>query len=382
LARDGLNKAPSEGKEDLMKKNRSPLEIMIGPGIVIVLVLVGIGAWLFYRQPLGPALESSKIRSPATTGLPAPASAQQVTSAPVAAELPDAATTPESTPEPTDAPVAAAATSVPQAVCGETEVWNILVLGSDAADLYYPQGSDLTRAMRVDFPNKTVSIFAFSRDLWVDASSLGLHDPDINFTKLGMVFYEARRRSTATDSQDSMQDGVNAIAEVLGANFDLSFDHYIGLDLDKFPAMIDTVGGVPINIPVALTDPKSGISFRAGQQTLDGEQAATYARAYLGSDLNRIERNDLLLEALRQKMLDPSVWIRVPRLFIQFRRAINSDFSLEQVNHLVCLLREIEEEAIVQEGVLEEWTTPGPEDSLLWDEAQLFGRLEELGMIP
>jgi LCP family protein required for cell wall assembly len=372
-----------------MKKERSKLEVMIGPGLAILLVLVGVGVYYLYRQPLGPALEDPKLSAPVMTEMSVPT--QEIASVPEATDLPEAATMPEATdlPEPTSAPTtmpvqpaSVAPTTVPRVVCGESGVWNILVLGSDAADLYYPEGSDLTRVMRVDFPNKKVSIFAFTRDLWVDASGLGFQDPDITFTRLGMVFYEARRRSPATDPQDSMQDGLNAIAQTLTANFGLSFDHYIALDLDKFPAMIDTVGGVPINIPEQLRDPKSGMVFRVGQQTLDGEQAATYARAYLGSDLNRIVRNDILLEALRQKLLDPTVWIRVPRLFIQFRHSINSDFSLEQVNHLVCLLKEAETDRILQDGVKEEWTTPGPEGSLLWDEAKMLERLQELGMIP
>jgi polyisoprenyl-teichoic acid--peptidoglycan teichoic acid transferase len=122
--------------------------------------------------------------------------------------------------------------------------------------------------------------------------------------------------------------------------------------------------------------------FHAGQQTLDGKQTAIFARAYLDSDLNRIKRNDLLLEALRLKVLDPMIFFKVPRLFIQFRDAINTDLTLEQINNLVCLLKEVEADSIIQEGVLEEWTNPGPEGSLLWDEMKVLGRLEELGMIP
>jgi hypothetical protein len=68
---------------------------------------------------------------------------------------------------------------------------------------------------------------------------------------------------------------------------------------------------------------------------------------------------------------------------MQFREAINSDLSLEQVNHLVCLLKEVEEEGILQEGVLgrvdHAWSGGF---ALIWDEAKVLGRLEELGMVP
>jgi LCP family protein required for cell wall assembly len=388
-----------------MDKGRFKPEVMIGPAVVTVLILITIGVLIIYRQPMGPPLEVSTRGDVSATGLsvfesisqePTSAAASAGTSEPeaisaiVPTEGPETASeseatdVPEPTSPPTTAPVnpdAAASTSSVR-VCGENEVWNILVVGSDASDLWYPQGSDLTRVLRVDFPNRTISLFALSRDLWVDATSVGMQDPEITFTKLGMVFYEARKRSEGTDIQDTMQDGLNAIAQTLSVNFDLSFDHYLGIDLDKFPAMVDTVGGVPISIPTALTDPKSGMSFRAGQQTLNGEQAAIYARAFLTTDLSRIDRNEIMLEALRQKVLDPLVWIKVPRLYIQFRDAINSDLSLEEINHLVCLLKEVEGETIIQDEVLEEWVSPGPEGSLLWDKEKVFGRLEELGMIP
>ena len=98
-------------------------------------------------------------------------------------------------------------------------------------------------------------MFAFSRDLWVDTTGLGLTNPTINATKLGMVFYEARSRSTSTNVRDSMIDGTNATARMLANNFLVSSDHYLTIDLAQVPAMVDAIGGVPINIPATITDP-------------------------------------------------------------------------------------------------------------------------------
>ena len=197
-----------------------------------------------------------------------------------------------------------------------------------------------------------------------------------------MVFYEARTRSTKTDPHDAMQDGISAMAKMLATNFTLNSDHYIALDLDKFPAMIDTIGGLPINIPTGFTDPLSSMVFTAGAQTLNGLQTATYARAFLDTDLNRIPRDDLVVEALRQKLLDPAVWVKIPELFLKFKDSITTDFTPQQVTRLTCLLKEVPAESIVQDGVKAEWTSPGPEGSLLWDKSKVLNRLKELGMIP
>jgi LCP family protein required for cell wall assembly len=360
--------------------------LWIGMAAVVIIAVIAVKAVSIYRQPLGPALDTLGFSEPTPIDL------IKVTPTSAAADMSMPTPTPtigqEKSPTRTvtttgeKEPTAPTPTKSQIEICGETAKWNVLVIGSDTGDLVQPQGSDLTRVLHVDFQNKTVAIFAFSRDLWVDASNLNLANPSITNARLGMVFYEARLRSTKTDPQENAMAGINAIAKTLASNFGLESDHYIALDLDKLPTMVDTVGGVSINLPTGFTDPRSGMTFVAGEQTLNGMQTATYARAYLDTDLDRIERNNLLIMALRQKLLDPTIWVKIPELFTQFRDAVITDFSPEQVNHLACLLKEVREDAIIQEGVKAEWTMPGPEDSLLWDKPSVLNRLRELGMIP
>lgn len=269
------------------------------------------------------------------------------------------------------------------AVCGETTAWNVLVLGSDAGEQRGEKGSDLTRMLRVDFPNKQVTVYAFSRGLWVDTTGLGLTNPAIDAAKLGTVFYEARNRSTQANVKAAMVDGTNVTALMLSKNFFISTDHYLTVDLSQIPGMVDAVGGIPINIPAQTTDPWIGMVIPAGQQTLNGAQFAAYARAIPDSDFGRIQRNNLLLDALRGKLLDPSVWANIPQLYSQFSDVIATDLSPEQINHLSCLLKEVPANAIIQDQVRPEWTSPGPQkDSLLWNKTSVLNRLRELGLIP
>jgi LCP family protein required for cell wall assembly len=268
-------------------------------------------------------------------------------------------------------------------VCDESAVWNVLVLGSDAGDLRGNKGSDLTRVMRVDFPNRRVIIFAFPPDLWVDTNGLGLTNPTISATSLGTVFYEARVRSTKTNLRDVMVDGTNASARMLLNNFSISTDHYVTVDLSQIPGMVDAVGGIPINIPQTTTDPWIGTVIPAGQQTLNGAQFVAYARAIPDSDFERIQRNNLLLDALRDKLLDPNLWGRIPQFYAQFNQVIATDLSPEQINHLACLLKEVPSNSIIKDGIRQEWTSPGPKPgSLLWDKTNVFNQLKGLNLIP
>ena len=323
--------------------------------VVLAMVVTGLLAgtvWTVraYRQPIGPALASSAADTTVKTAV------QSVSSD--------------------------AVTQAQTAVCDETATWNILVLGSDADERRFEAGADLTRVLRVDFPNKKVTIYTFTRDLWVDSTGLGLTNPSIDATQLGMVFYEARSRSAQTGQRASMIDGASAMGKMLFKNFTLSNDHYVAMDLSQLPAVVDAIGGVSINVPARITDPIKGITIEPGQQVLNGNQVVAYARADPDSDFARISRNNLLVDALRQKLIDPTVWAKIPELFTKFSAVIATDISPEQVNHLACLMKEVPSTSIVQTQIKPEWTTPGPvADSLLWDKTQVLKQLKELGLI-
>ena len=266
--------------------------------------------------------------------------------------------------------------------CGETGAWNILVVGSDYAELRGQRGSDLTRMLRVDFDNNKVSSFSFPRALWVDAIGLGLTNPDINALPLGMVFYEGRKRSTQFAEIATIVDGTRFTARALSKNFSVSTDHYIAVDLNHLAEIIDNIGGLPINIPVSTTDPYIGVVIPAGQQTLSGAKTVAYARAIPDNDFGRIKRNDLIVMALLQKLLDPAVVQKIPDLYTQFKSVIATDLSLEQINHLACLFKDVPAGSITLDGVSQNWTSAGPQGSLSWNKSLILKRLKELGMIP
>ena len=349
---------------------------------ILVLGLVTFFGWLGfskYQQSQGPALNSTS--KPLFATRTPQAVAGSFTAVPPTVIAPVSVT--ETVTLTASSTLALTETAAIQAadVCGEKGVWNVLVLGSDYGELRGNRGSDLTRMLRVDFTNKTVIVYAFSRDLWVDTSGLGLTNPTVDATRLGMVYYEGRIRSPQFAEIDTVVDGMRATARMLSKNFSLTTDHYLTIDLNHLAAMIDAVGGLPVNVPNRTTDSWIGVVIQAGQQTLNGAQVVAYVRAIPDSDFGRIQRNDLLLEALRQKLLDPAVMAKIPDLYAQFRGVLATDLSLEQINNLSCLLKEAPAGSIIQDSVRPEWTSVGPLGSLLWNKNNVITRLKELGLI-
>ena len=102
-------------------------------------------------------------------------------------------------------------------------------------------------------------------------------------------------------------------------------DFYVMLDMDVVVKIIDTIGGVEINVPFHMrySDPYQDlfIDIPAGVQLLDGVNAMHFARyreADAGfraiTDFTRIEHQQQLLTALFRTMIRPSNIPRIPEL--------------------------------------------------------------------
>ena len=62
--------------------------------------------------------------------------------------------------------------------------------------------------------------------------------------------------------------------------------------------------------------------------------------------------------------------------------AVLTDFSPKRITSMVCLLNEVPQDSIIQEGVKEGWTSPYQDGGLLWDKTEVLNRLQELEIIP
>jgi LCP family protein required for cell wall assembly len=89
-------------------------------------------------------------------------------------------------------------------------------------------------------------------------------------------------------------------------------DDWVAIDFAAFRDLVDAVGGVDLNLPTALDDPRfpagettgyTHIHFDAGEQHLTGARALEYARSrQTTSDFDRTARQRLLLVAIRHKL--------------------------------------------------------------------------------
>src|SRR6516162_3058485 len=89
----------------------------------------------------------------------------------------------------------------------------------------------------------------------------------------------------------------------------IHIDHFIEVNFLSFRKIVDDVGGVPVCLPFAIKDPASRLNLPAGRSIVKGAQALAFVRERHigeGSDLQRINRQQIFLAALAQKIKQSS----------------------------------------------------------------------------
>lgn len=289
---------------------------------VVFILLTASVLWIqnLYRQPLGPALElpTSTLTVPTLTTFPTKVNASVVTATEV---------------QPTALPSA-----TPQPLCGGPAVMNILAIGSDARGDHYLYGlADIIRLVRVDFVNARVGILEVPRDLWVEIPEVSDH---YNITQ-GKVNQAYLYGNKGLGYYDGPGEGPGLLARTLNLNFGAQPDHYLAVNMRTFEAVVDAVGGIDVYLPYEISvrskeNPK-GFAIPEGQHHIDGETALWIARIRQYHTFGRAENQNIVMCALRKKLLSPAVVPAIPRLVKDFQSYVQTDFSLEQINQLACL---------------------------------------------
>src|SRR5580704_5268239 len=89
----------------------------------------------------------------------------------------------------------------------------------------------------------------------------------------------------------------------------IHIDHFVEVDFEGFKSIVNDVGGVPVCLPYPIKDPASKLNLPAGKSMVHGDQALAFVRERhigYGSDLQRINRQQVFLASLAQKIKQSS----------------------------------------------------------------------------
>lgn len=317
-------------------QNKKSAIVVLALLITLTMITCACGIFFFLNKPLSPALEIT----------------QEPLSTPIVAD-----------PLPT----------APVPFCSETGSLLILVLGADLPDSSLPKGADAIRFVEVDFSNQEVTILAIPRDLWVTTSRLEIHGYEA--TILGHTY--SIGKNLAESSEDEIKLGTSMLAQTFFDNFGLVPDHFLTLNMEAFVEMVDSIGGVSINIP---QDFQGGIySFSAGEQVISGDMLADYSRTYLiGSEWDRLNRQDVVLQALKSKILSGELIPEIPTLISQFSEVVSTDLSPQQIINLGCMIKSVSNEDIHFEEISADMTSIDENNHMLPAAEKIIIFIDEL----
>lgn len=318
-----------------------------------VAVLLIIGGMFFYprlkiqmQKPLGPGLDM-----PTST----PAESAQL---PQVQNTVEATLTPKST---VTAIPTLEGTPTPAPLCGGPALMFILGIGADSGQDYKYGLADAIRIARVDFTIPKVTVLSIPRDLWVEIPDL---DPTkgVDHGKLNQAYFFGGEGMGYYSGPGA---GPGLLARTLSLNFGIQVDHYGAVNMNTFVKIVDAVGG----IDVYLEKPVDGRSddpatvdlgyFNAGQQHLNGEAALRLSRVRkLYNDFTRQDFQTIVLCALKEKLTDPAIIVKVPKLIAAFKDSVQTDLSPSQLMQLSCLVPQLKQENLIMTGLPQELFEP------------------------
>ncbi|WP_312855461.1 LCP family protein [Litoribacterium kuwaitense] len=102
--------------------------------------------------------------------------------------------------------------------------------------------------------------------------------------------------------------GIDMTVQTVEQFLQVPVDYYVRLDFQAFMSIIDTLGGVTVDVPFAFSEQNSedvqgAITLREGEQTLNGEEALAFARTRIDSDFQRGQRQQLIIESVLEKSM-------------------------------------------------------------------------------
>ncbi|MBI3745500.1 MAG: LCP family protein [Chloroflexi bacterium] len=263
-------------------------------------------------------------------------------------------------------PVAASTSGGP----GSNDRLNILVTGVDSFPGRTETLTDSLMVVSVDPVGKTVSMISLPRDIIkVPLGNGNTFGPKIN----SLMSYADRH------PDQFPQGGMRALEDAIGTMLGIRIHYYARIDFLGFVKLVDSVGGVDIDVKRAFDDPKYdglginppnvfGFAVTAGPHHFNGYEALAYARSRYAigeSDFTRAGRQQEILIALKARLLsDGSLITRLPQLLDAFGALVRTDIPTDRLPDLAAMADELSSGSIYRMVLGHPLVKPGNDPTL------------------
>jgi LCP family protein required for cell wall assembly len=236
---------------------------------------------------------------------------------------------------------------------GEDRI-NILLLGMGGEGHEGAYLTDTIMLASLQPSTKQVSLISIPRDLVAPVS---------NWQKVNSI--------NAYAEMENAGSGGEVTAKAFTELLQTPIEYYIRVDFNGFANIIDELGGIEVNVENTLDDysyPILGeednpnyysryehLHIEKGLQTMNGSLALKYARSRHaaggeGSDFSRARRQQLVLEAVKSKLLSNKTLLNpvmVTKLVNEFSKDISTNLNAWEVLRLWEMFKDVDQTQII-----------------------------------
>ncbi len=253
-------------------------------------------------------------------------------------------------------PVHPASTPIPtpaEEILQGKDTLNIALLGIDASSTDGAYRTDAILILSLDRDRKTAALISFPRDLYVYIPAYGMQRINIAFLEGQELHYPGGR--------------FGLLADTMKYNFGLRIDHYALMNFQGFKDMVDALKGIDVDAAHPLTDFRLGYgnyTVPAGITHMDGPTALWYSRSrYTTTDFDRDQRQQEVILAIAQRLLDRRALANLPGFFKTFMKYFESDLTLDTVTPYLELAGTVSPSTLKRYRIIlpdqcTHWTTP------------------------
>lgn len=265
----------------------------------------------------------------------------------------DSATAPATSAPPLGTPLPTAA--LPQ--WNGNDRLNILLIGADQRPKEATFNADTLIVVSIDPKTKQVAMFSLPRDtvdVPIPAGPARSVFGSAYRGKINSLWLNARYRADAFPGTDKSR-GFNALKSVLGELYGLDIQYYVMVNFAGFKNIVDTLGGVTINVQNPVLDDHypgdRGASLRvyipAGVQHMNGTQALIYARSrHTSSDFDRAQRQQRVILSIREQADPRKVLENLTQLLTDLKTSFKTDIPQGKLGDLIGLSSQIDSTSI------------------------------------
>lgn len=236
-------------------------------------------------------------------------------------QQPGASVSPSASAPPSQAPSASASASLNAELLDRR--WTVLYVGTDLNEAREANGdeanADALMLLSLSADQSELTLVSLPRDtVDVPLQDGGTWDRKIN------GLYAAR----------GMDELVGAMETLYG----MPIDAHVVLDMDDFSRLVDAAGGIEVSPDEPVVDPIVQLDLPAGDHALDGPKTLGYVRTRVDQDYGRMGRQQEVVVALVEKLLDPETDVDLGAALDSFD-SLETDLPLEDLPTLLELAR-------------------------------------------